>query len=739
MKKYFITLISFLAIIFHAQATHITGGDIQYRYIGDSTNVNHQYEVTLRVYRDCTPGTSTYISGNISIQSSCYANQSVTLPQIMGPLANGEFNPPTYQDCVPQGSVKCLGIRYFKGIVTLPGLCSDFKFVYQDCCRPAGVDNLAASGSQWFYFEAKLNNFLGNNSSAKFVSEPARAFCIGNTFNWSQAVVELDGDSLKYVLISARGNAGAPLTYNGGYTPAQPLTTNPAASFVLDQKTGIMTFKPAATETVVIALEVQEYRFDSTYYQWVQIGSSNRELVASVASTCSPLAQLGVLLDFNAPGIYVDPVSGLPTVDYTCLDSAVTLHFANKLDCSSVSPDGTDFRLTAPNGQPIPVKELVVFPDVNNETDEMIVRLHEPLAFNGNYYLYSKMGNDGSTLLNKCGFPMSEFDTIQLHVDGCFTTVIDMKNVSVIDDDYPQIEWLLDTVGTPTAPFPKYLVDEYKVYRSDGAAQPYNLIYTLKDYKQMKFNDKSIGWSDVDARSYKYKVDVVVNSFAVGLTRDVHSIWLRTADGAPIFDPAEKIDLVWNSYNGWPSPEYTIFLGQKDVNGMWVETAHVPTGSMVNPTFDTTYFMENEGLVPGDYRVCVRADYPGGSGPYKAWSNCLPFTIYDPPIPPVDTPVTIVIPNIITPNGDGTNDMFDIKNIETWSTTRSVQIFNRWGNLVFEDGSYVNGLGNAWEGKDQSGKKLPDGVYFYMIEVYDQPSETRKNYNGQVTIMGTSN
>ena len=133
MKKYFITLISFLAIIFHAQATHITGGDIQYRYIGDSTNVNHQYEVTLRVYRDCTPGTSTYISGNITIQSSCYANQSVTLPQIMGPLANGEFNPPTYQDCVPQGSVKCLGIRYFKGIVTLPGLCSDFKFVYQDC------------------------------------------------------------------------------------------------------------------------------------------------------------------------------------------------------------------------------------------------------------------------------------------------------------------------------------------------------------------------------------------------------------------------------------------------------------------------------------------------------------------------------------------------------------------------------------------------------------------------------
>ena len=32
--------------------SHLSGGDIQYRYIGDSTNVARQYEVLLRIYRD---------------------------------------------------------------------------------------------------------------------------------------------------------------------------------------------------------------------------------------------------------------------------------------------------------------------------------------------------------------------------------------------------------------------------------------------------------------------------------------------------------------------------------------------------------------------------------------------------------------------------------------------------------------------------------------------------------------
>lgn len=733
MNKLFTLAAFILGLSSWLSASHITGGDIQYRYIGDSTNVANQYQIILRVYRDCGPGTSTYISGNISILSSCYPTQNITLTQINGPLTNGEFPPPTYEDCVNPGTVKCLGIRLFKGVVTLPGLCSDYKFTYSDCCRPNGVDNLVGSAGLSFYFEAKLNNFLGNNSSAKFVSEPARAFCVGNNFNWLQAVIEPDGDSLNYNLIPARGTSSTNLLpYNtaAGYSYSQPLLTSPANSFTLNAKTGNMNFTPSTISTVVICLEVREYRFDSTYFQWVQIGSSNRELVAGVAANCSPTAQAGVKLDYNYPGTYPDPVNGLPTVDYTCLDSAVTLHFAVKLDCSTISPDGTDFRLTAPDGQPIPIKELVPTCDVNNESQEILVRLHKPLAFNGNYFIYSKIGNDGNTLLNKCGFPMLEFDTIQLKVQGCFTTQMDMKNVTIENDEYPRVQWLLDTIGTALAPFPKYLVDQYKIYRRNPGQANYFLLYTINDYKNMAFNDKSLSWPDVDANSYSYKVEVVVNNTPAVLTRGVHSILLKSKID-PIVD-ADTIDLVWNSYNGWPAASYTVELGA-EVSGGYNWAPHSNPQSPQNPTNDTTYMMLNESLQPGNYAIRIKADYPGGTGPYTAYSNWIKFVVYEPIVPPPPDSDTLLIPNVITPNNDGTNDFFVIANIMTWPTTRHVRIFNRWGHVVYDNDMYDNNT--PWDGTDKSGNKLADGTYFYTIEVVNQPINKSEIHNGTVTIM----
>jgi gliding motility-associated-like protein len=69
-------------------------------------------------------------------------------------------------------------------------------------------------------------------------------------------------------------------------------------------------------------------------------------------------------------------------------------------------------------------------------------------------------------------------------------------------------------------------------------------------------------------------------------------------------------------------------------------------------------------------------------------------------------------PNVITPNGDGVNDFFEIQKLPVNS---EVIILNRWGNIVFSATNYQNN----WDGKDSSGKVLVDGVYTYKFKTKD--------------------
>lgn len=69
---------------------------------------------------------------------------------------------------------------------------------------------------------------------------------------------------------------------------------------------------------------------------------------------------------------------------------------------------------------------------------------------------------------------------------------------------------------------------------------------------------------------------------------------------------------------------------------------------------------------------------------------------------------TIVIPNVITRNGDGVNDIFEIKNLKPGS---ELIIQNRWGNVVYHVDSYLN----DWKGIDSAGEELVEGVYTYQL------------------------
>ncbi|MEM9847306.1 MAG: gliding motility-associated C-terminal domain-containing protein [Bacteroidota bacterium] len=86
----------------------------------------------------------------------------------------------------------------------------------------------------------------------------------------------------------------------------------------------------------------------------------------------------------------------------------------------------------------------------------------------------------------------------------------------------------------------------------------------------------------------------------------------------------------------------------------------------------------------------------------------------------------LIIYTGMSPNGDGVNETFFIANIEA-QPNNHLEIFNRWGHKVYEADSYQNDWDGTWRGK-----LLPDGTYFYILEV---ESETGKlTYRGSVEL-----
>jgi gliding motility-associated-like protein len=87
----------------------------------------------------------------------------------------------------------------------------------------------------------------------------------------------------------------------------------------------------------------------------------------------------------------------------------------------------------------------------------------------------------------------------------------------------------------------------------------------------------------------------------------------------------------------------------------------------------------------------------------------------------------IFIPSAFTPNGDGKNDIWKIRT--KVSTSFSIKIYNRWGELVFES----NDIEQGWDGNFH-GKKAESGSYAYYLTVN---CENKEQYfsKGNITLI----
>jgi gliding motility-associated-like protein len=86
------------------------------------------------------------------------------------------------------------------------------------------------------------------------------------------------------------------------------------------------------------------------------------------------------------------------------------------------------------------------------------------------------------------------------------------------------------------------------------------------------------------------------------------------------------------------------------------------------------------------------------------------------------------IPNVLTPNGDGVNDMFYLR--LNGATCAEMTIYNRWGQMLFTS----NHINIGWDGTvTNTGLPAPEGTYFYLAN-FCRYDGSRGSLKGSLTL-----
>jgi gliding motility-associated-like protein len=93
----------------------------------------------------------------------------------------------------------------------------------------------------------------------------------------------------------------------------------------------------------------------------------------------------------------------------------------------------------------------------------------------------------------------------------------------------------------------------------------------------------------------------------------------------------------------------------------------------------------------------------------------------------------VFVPNTFSPNGDGSNDAFYVRG-KGLNRVKSLRIFNRWGQIVFERTNFaVNDASAGWDGRYKGAKPVAD-VYVYQMEIWCDNS-TVVSFDGNVALI----
>lgn len=270
MYRYLLPLCLFFVLPAAVHATHIVGGEIGYKCLG-----NNQYEVTLSVYRDCINGAANAQFDDPAF-IAIYDEQTKLLINVLEiPYVDDDTISTVLTDpCLVVLEPVCVHTTTYRGVVTLAYRPGGYRIAYQRCCRNMTILNIVDPLATGATYDITLTgpSMLNCNSSPKFKEWPPIYVCTSRPLVFDHSAFDEDGDSLVYKLCTpfSGGTLAVPqpmpatpppydtvvwksplFSLNNVLGAGVPLQVNPV--------TGLMTATPGITGQFVVGVCVEEY------------------------------------------------------------------------------------------------------------------------------------------------------------------------------------------------------------------------------------------------------------------------------------------------------------------------------------------------------------------------------------------------------------------------------------------------------------------------------------------------
>jgi gliding motility-associated-like protein len=660
-------LILFLCCFYPLLASHIVGGEVSYKYLGETEQgALSIYTVSISIYEDCLNGSVSAIADDDPAYLIVYANDKTTSDPILNydttfiPFDNavskyGCYNGYFYDSLYHTASIKvptgfsnqcvtnvpqtCLTQKTFTKTYYLPHNTQGYMITYQRCCRNAEIDNIRDPGNTGSTFYCTIPAWPLTNNSAVFKNYPPQIICLDNPLYYDNSATDADGDSLSYEFCVSLDCCNSPdamnicvqgpdqifstkpvppppdepaplyydsIIYNAGYSSSQPLPGFPPIQ--INPATGIISGTPNQTGRYLVTICCNEWRHG------VIINTNKREF-QFVVTPCSKTVVADIpqySTDFN-------------TYIVECRDNTVS--FVN------TSTGGFSWYWN------------FGVPDVSGDTSSGF----EPT------FTYPDTGTYNVTLVANPGTTCTDSITRLVKIYPVFLANFSDSGLQCPGDSISFQDLTMATVKPIT-------------------------------YWKWNFGDGDSSYTENPVHSYAnggtYNVALVSENIKDCVDTVLKQVLIEK------FKPFAGDDTIV------VKGASVLFDATGGINYSWSPDENLNSASVYDPL---GYFPDT-----GQYSYVVQVQSQFGC----YGSDTIVVTVVD--------QAEFFVPTGFTPNGDGKNDIF--KPIAVgYKTINYFAVYNRWGARVYLGNSFEEG----WDGT-YNGDKAPIGSYYWEISFVDR-------------------